>query len=92
MGTLEKDGSSKPLSFDGKVASWPPFKKALHQLLDKEGYGCVAEGGDVFYAMLQAASAKAAKSTMTSGKGTVSTNVGDYQKKDLQTAFTNASV
>ena len=35
MGTLETDGS-KPLSFDGKAASWPPFKKALHQLLDKE--------------------------------------------------------
>jgi hypothetical protein len=33
MGT--KDGS-KPLSFDGKVASWPPFKKAIQQLLDKE--------------------------------------------------------
>jgi hypothetical protein len=71
---------------------WPPFKKALHQLLDKEGYGWVVEGGDVFCAMLQAASAKAAKSTVTSGKGTVSTNVADYQKKDLQTAFTNASV
>ena len=50
------------------------------------------EGVDVFCAMLQAASAKAAKSTVTSGKGTVSTNVADYQKKDLQTAFTNASV
>ena len=42
--------------------------------------------------MLQAASAKAAKSTVTSGKGTVSTNVTDYQKRDLQAAFTNASV
>jgi hypothetical protein len=40
----------------------PLFKRALHQLLDKEGYGWVAEGGDVFCAMLQAASAKAAKS------------------------------
>ena len=35
---------------------------------------------------------QAAKSTVTSGKGTLSTNVADYQKKDLQTAFTNASV
>jgi hypothetical protein len=35
---------------------------------------------------------KAAKSTVTSGKGTVSTNVADYQKMDLQTALTNASV
>jgi predicted solute-binding protein len=69
-----------------------PFKKALHQLLDKEGYGWVVEGGDVFCAMLQAAGVKAAKSTVTSGKGTFSTNVADYQKKDLQTAFTNASV
>jgi len=50
------------------------------------------DGGDVFCAMLQAASAKAAKSTVTSGKGTVSTNVTDYQKRDLQAAFTNASV
>jgi hypothetical protein len=91
MGTLGKDGSN-PLIFDGRPESWPPFKKALHQLLDKEGYGWVVEGGDVFCAMLQAASAKAAKSTVTSGKGTVSTNVADYQKKDLQTAFTNASV
>jgi hypothetical protein len=49
------------------------------------------EGGDVFCAMLQAASAKAAKSTVTSGKGTVSTNVADYAKNDLQAAFTNAS-
>jgi hypothetical protein len=51
--------------------SWPLFKKALHQLLDKEGYEWVVEGGDVFCAMLQAASAKAAKSTVTSGKGIV---------------------
>ena len=29
---------------------------------------------------------------MTSGKGTVSTNVADYAKKDLQVAFANASV
>jgi hypothetical protein len=41
---------------DGRPESWPPFKKALHQLLDKEGYGWVVEGGDVFCAMLQAAS------------------------------------
>ncbi len=78
--------------FDGRPESWPLFKKALHQLLDKEGYGWVVEGRDVFCAMLQAASSKAAKSTVTSGKGTVSTNVADHQKKDLQTAFTNASV
>ena len=64
-----EDGSN-PLIFDGRPESWPPFKKALHQLLDKEGYGWVVEGGDVFCAMLQAASAKAAKSTVTSGKGT----------------------
>jgi hypothetical protein len=49
-------------------------KKALHQLLDKEGYVWVVEGGDVFCAMLQPTSAKAAKSTVTSGKDTVSTN------------------
>jgi hypothetical protein len=91
MGTLGKDGSN-PLIFGGRPESWPPFKKALHQLLDKEGYGWVVEGGDVFCAMLQAASAKAAKSTVTSGKGTISTNVADFQKKDLLTAFTNASV
>ena len=91
MGTLGNDGSN-PLIFDGRPESWPLFKKALHQLLDKEGYDWVVEGGDVFCAMLQAASAKVAKSTVTSGKGTVSTNVADYQKKDLQTAFTNASV
>jgi hypothetical protein len=29
---------------------------------------------------------------VTSGKGTVSTNVADYAKKDLQVAFANASV
>jgi hypothetical protein len=91
MGTLGKDGSN-PLIFDGRPEAWPLLKKALHQLHDKEGYGWVVEGGDVFCAMLQAASAKAAKSTVTSRKGTVSTNVADYQKKDLQTAFTNASV
>ena len=55
MGTLEKDESSKPLSFDGKAASWPPFKKALHQLLDKEGCGWVVEGGNAFCARLQEA-------------------------------------
>jgi hypothetical protein len=59
------------LVFDGRPESWPFFKKPLHQLLDKEGYGWAVEGGDVFCAMLQAASAKAAKSTGTSGKGTV---------------------
>ena len=76
MGTLEKDGS-KPLSFDGKPESWPRFKKALYHFLDKEGYGWVAEGGDAFCVMLQAAAAKAAKSTVTSGKVTVSTNVAN---------------
>ena len=91
MGTLGKDGSN-PLIFDGRPESWPPFKKALHQLLDKEGYGWVVEGGDVFCAMLQAASAKAAKSTVTSGKGTVSNKCRGLPEKDLQTAFTNASV
>ena len=40
----------------------------------------------------QAASTKAATSTVTSGKGTVSTNVTDYAKKDLQAAFTSALV
>ncbi len=48
------------------------------------------EGGDVFCAMLQAASAMVA--TVTPGKGTVSTNVADYAKKDLQAALTNATV
>jgi hypothetical protein len=79
------------LIFDGRTESWSLFKKALYQLLDTEGYDWVVEGGDVLCAMLQAASAKAAKSTVTSGKGTVSTNVADLQK-DLQTAFINASV
>ena len=37
-----KDGSY-PLIFDGRPESWPFFKKALHQLLDKEGYGWVVE-------------------------------------------------
>ena len=92
MGTLEKDGSSKPLSFDGKVSSWPPFKKALHQFLDKEGCGWVVEGGNAFCAMLQVAAAQAAKSTTKSGKGTVSTNVADYKDKDLQGAFASATV
>jgi hypothetical protein len=91
MRTLGKGGSN-PFIFDARPESWPLFKKALHHLLDKEGYGWVVEGGDVFCAMLQAASAKAEKSTVTSGKGAVSTNVADYQKKDLQPAFTNASV
>ena len=67
MGTLEKDGS-KPLSFDGKAASWLPFKSELVKLLDKEGCGWVVQGGNAFCAMLQAAAAKAAKSTVTSGK------------------------
>jgi len=65
------------------------FKKALHQLLGKEGCSWVVEGGDVFCAMLQAESAKV-RSNVTSGKGT--TNVVNYQKKGLQTAFTHASV
>jgi hypothetical protein len=58
MGTLEKDGSSKPLIFDGKAASWPPFKTALNKLLDEEGCGWVVEGGNAFCAMLQAAAAE----------------------------------
>ena len=84
MGTLGKDGSN-PLIIDGRPESWPLFKKALLQLLDKDSYGWVGEGGNVFCAMLQAASAKAAtsNSNVTSGKGTVSTYVADYHKKDL---------
>jgi hypothetical protein len=42
--------------------------------------------------MLQAAAAKAAKSKMASEKGTISTNVADYAKKDLQAAFASATV
>ena len=42
--------------------------------------------------MLQVAADKASKSTVTSRKSTVSTNVADYVKKDLQVAFANASV
>jgi hypothetical protein len=91
MGTLEKDGS-KPLSFDGKASSWPPFKTALHKLLDQEGCSWVVEGGNAFCAMLQAAAAKAAKSTTASGKGTVSTNVADYKDKDFEAAFAGAAV
>ena len=89
MGTLEKDGS---LSFDGKASSWPPFKTALHKFLDKEGCSWVVEGGNAFCVMLPAAAAKAAKSKTASEKGTVSTNVADYAKKDLQVAFANALV
>jgi hypothetical protein len=72
----------------------PPAAASVNQGVasSAEGYGWVVDGGEVFCAMLQAASAKAAKSTVTSGKGTVLTNVADYQKKDLQSAFTNASV
>ena len=92
MGTLEKDGSSNPLSFDGKASSWPPFKTALHKLLDKEGCSWVMEGGNAFCVMLQAAAAKAAKSTTASGKGTVSTNVADYKDKDFEAAFAGAAV
>ena len=92
MGTLEKDGSSKPLSFDGKASSWPSFKTALQKFLDKEGCSWVVEGGNAFCAMLQAAAAKAAKSKMASEKGTISTNVADYAKKDLQAAFASATV
>ncbi len=50
------------------------------------------EGGNAFCVMLQAAAAKAAKSTTASGKGTVSTNVADYREKDLQAAFASATV
>ena len=50
------------------------------------------EGGNAFCAMLQAAATKAAKSTTTSGKGTVSTNVADYKEKDLQAALASATV
>jgi hypothetical protein len=92
MGTLEKDGSSKPLSFDGKASSWPSFKTALHKVLDKEGCSWVVVGGNAFCVMLQAAAAKAAKSKMASEKGTISTNVADYAKKDLQAAFASATV
>ena len=69
MGTLEKGVSSKPLSFDGKAASWSPFKTSLHKFLDKEGCGWVVEGGNAFCVMLQAAAAKAAKSKTASEKG-----------------------
>ena len=50
------------------------------------------EGGDACCAMLPAANAEAAKSTTKSGTGTVSTNVADYNTRDLQKAFANASV
>jgi hypothetical protein len=79
MGTLRKAGSDPPkLNFDGKPESWPTFKKALYQFLDKEGYGWVVEGGDAFCAMLQAASAKAAKSK---GKSCMS-ELSDAQYED----------
>ncbi len=67
-------------------------KTALHKFLDKEGCSWVVEGGNAFCVMLQAAAAKAAKSKMASEKGTNSTNVEDYAKKDLQEAFASATV
>ena len=76
MGTLEKDGS-KPLIFDGKAASWPPFKTALHKLLDKEGCGWVVEGGNAFCVMLQAAAAKAAKSTVCEREKFIDNQIDD---------------
>ena len=87
MGTLEKDGSSKPLSFDGRASSRPSFKTALHKFLDQEGCSWVVEGGNAFCVKLQAAASKAAESKMSSEKGTISTNVADSDSqyfKDLR--------
>jgi hypothetical protein len=90
MATQGKAGYDPPkLNFDGKPDSgfsskfrvWLPVKIQFWRI------GWVVEGGDVFCAKLQAASAKAAKSKGKSGKGTVSTNVADYDTKDLQKAF-----
>ena len=93
MGTLGKAGSK--LNFDGRAESWPTFKKTLYQfLLDEEGVGWVervVEGGDVFCAMLQAASGLADRKKCV-GKGTVSTNVIDYDARELKKAFATASV
>ena len=72
------------MNFDGRAESSPTFKKTLYQFLDKEGVGWVVEGGDVFCAMLQAASGRAARKKSV-GKGTVSTNVADYDAKVLKT-------
>ena len=92
MGTLGKAGSNQSkLNFDGRAESWPTFKKALYQFLDKEGLCWVVEGGDVFCAMLQAASGQAARKKSV-GKGTVLTNVADCDAKELQKAFVNASL
>ena len=64
----------------------------FHKFLDKEGCDWVVEGGNAFCTMLQAAAAKADKSKTVSEKGTVSTNVADYAKKDLQAAFASMTV
>ena len=49
----------------------PPAAASVNQGVasSAEGYGWVVDGGEVFCAMLQAASAKAAKSTVTSQGG-----------------------
>ena len=47
------------------------------------------EGRDDFCAMLQAASAKAVKSTVTSGKGTVSTIVAEKGPPDWCGVYTH---
>jgi len=49
-------------SDDGRPESWPLFKEMLHRPFDQEDYGWVVGNGDVFCAILQTASAKAAKS------------------------------
>jgi hypothetical protein len=85
-------GPSRQIDLDGRPESSPSFQKAPYQFLDKEGYGWVVEGGDVLRVMLQAASVKAAKSTVISCKGTVAINEADYHKRNLQTALANTSV
>ena len=65
MGTLEKDGSSKPLSFDGKAASWPPFAAAqAAKSTTKSGKGTVSSNvADYKDKDLQAAFASATVTT-----------------------------
>jgi len=87
-------GPSRQVHLDGRPESSPSFQKAPYQFLDKEGYGWVVEGGDVFLLARHATSSKrqGSKRTVISCKGTVAINEADYHKRNLQTALANTSV
>ena len=85
MGTLE--GTKTDLKFDDSTKQWLFFKQQVLERPDSQNFGCMVEGGHGICAILQMASAAAAKGKVAGKTGTISLDMGSYKTKVIETEF-----